>query len=559
MADELKNEGDSEYEDSSEEDELNNLGDTAEETPSHKETEGEKKTDTDTEQNDVTKKVESLDLSKFNKKTFKTTLPNLLTQYGFEEEVPYHIKKERERRMREKSESRQRPASRKLMTPFGGDDDDIREKEKQEHYLNVLDETHKIRDIYYKKYMSMLNKKIEKQRESIQKKTDSLVNKIKLAEEADKLRSHKVQKRHQAHKLNHDSTYLKSMHQTKAWKILQLEEKLKNQGKLRTQTDIDAFWKNIQKPEVYRSYFVKKPAVAVTDSDSVDNVDGSARDTCTSTHIEDKRRVLQSHSVVTDTVEEERPMSREQQLWAITQQFQSQYKGGLNPTLKARAAGFALDKLCPTVEMPDLACNRLQLGEKPPDPDEMIAKMEARQRDRERKYFVKRLRKMHQHAMSNTASSLRILDKHAAQAELSAAMDMDNTSLRELTREGTFEPFIVNQSGLKEEPLSPSWHKYLAAEHTMLSSQGRAESLGSLKESTHSGSSAYSKRTDASHELQLQKEAEALIEKRSPSPIQAIPLTMPEVKANAKLMEPKCISTNWTNYLGAGKSLFAKT
>ena len=59
------------------------------------------------------------------------------------------------------------------------------------------------------------------------------------------------------------------------------------------------------------------------------------------------------------------------------------------------------------VELPPMACYNMELGDKPPDPHKVYEEMEAIRREKERMLFVKRLRKMYNHAQSNSASTQR--------------------------------------------------------------------------------------------------------------------------------------------------------
>jgi len=40
------------------------------------------------------------------------------------------------------------------------------------------------------------------------------------------------------------------------FQIIQLEEKLRAEGKLKTQADVDEFWCTIRRPEVFKKYFL---------------------------------------------------------------------------------------------------------------------------------------------------------------------------------------------------------------------------------------------------------------------------------------------------------------
>jgi len=39
------------------------------------------------------------------------------------------------------------------------------------------------------------------------------------------------------------------------WQIVVLQDKLKREGKLRTQGDVDQFWRDIRRPEVFYQHF----------------------------------------------------------------------------------------------------------------------------------------------------------------------------------------------------------------------------------------------------------------------------------------------------------------
>ena len=43
--------------------------------------------------------------------------------------------------------------------------------------------------------------------------------------------------------------------------IIELQDKLMKEGKLKTQVEVDKFWQDIKKPEVYLSYMNIKPQI----------------------------------------------------------------------------------------------------------------------------------------------------------------------------------------------------------------------------------------------------------------------------------------------------------
>ena len=54
-----------------------------------------------------------------------------------------------------------------------------------------------------------------------------------------------------------------------------------------------------------------------------------------------------------------------------------------------------------------MACYNMDMADKPPDPDQIMKEMKAERREKERRLFVNRLRKMYNLAQSNSASANR--------------------------------------------------------------------------------------------------------------------------------------------------------
>ena len=54
-----------------------------------------------------------------------------------------------------------------------------------------------------------------------------------------------------------------------------------------------------------------------------------------------------------------------------------------------------------------MACFNMELGEQPPDPEQVLEEMEASRREKERLLYVKRIRKMYNLAQSHKAATHR--------------------------------------------------------------------------------------------------------------------------------------------------------
>ena len=81
-------------------------------------------------------------------------------------------------------------------------------------------------------------------------------------------------------------------------------------------------------------------------------------------------------------------------------------------------AAAELDRKFPMLELPKLSCFESNLEEKPPDPMEVLKEMAAQHREKERRLFVKRIRRMYHLSQSNTASAQRIFDEHGEDFKL---------------------------------------------------------------------------------------------------------------------------------------------
>lgn len=321
---------------------------------------------------------------------------------------------------------------------------------------------------------------------------------------------------------------------------------MKREGKLKTQTDVDKFWKEITQPEVFYAQFkVNRSAEPIIQPTKTDDLNRLAQKSGQSVAPLEPPRSL-SH--ISEASRSEQPTP-----WAVTLQYQSTHGARSTSADKSKKAtvkdaALDLERRCPKLVMPPLACFSLKLGEKPQDPEEIKRKIELKAREKNRKKFQRKLRKMHQLAMANAAAANRILSNRGDLTEILEGVTLRDvlpvfeepeSAVRypaEMTR--AMEVYPEDESESSSASVSrPSSYKSSSSSH-------RLSPLGS-EGSLRSGSEKGRRKKTLSLEM---------IEYPAP-----LPLTYSEVAGSAKVMEAKCMSTNWTNYMHAGKSVFAPT
>ncbi|XP_067674281.1 DNA ligase 1-like [Haliotis asinina] len=479
-----------------------------------------------------------IDLSKVKRRPspHKPSLPTPLTEYGLDERKQARAKARAAREQKEKK--------RKRSTTFYNDDEKDKEKEKlkEEKHMQVLEDLKKLRNYYYQEYRDKLDTKVTQQRKDIRLKNEAQLKKQQLKEDKEREATHHVKKRHEHHKLKHDDSYMKNIPKSDVYLILGLQEKMLKEGKLRGQDDLDRFWMEMRKPQVFFAHF---PDGLAATSSFHQNIVKSAMQS-------PGREQSRSLSQIAESKESSRPTTHD--TWAVTQRYSHIHQALESPSLRgvsispSRQAAIELEKRFPKLEMPPLHCFTMDLGKKPPDPEEIQLKMDLKAKEKQRRKFLKKLHKMHQLAMANSAAATRILDKHTDLAFL-----LDGPDLTDLISDYYWEtheaaPSLSQPAALASQRLPPISGQESArvGEPTMTKEAMMVES--ETEQSTHS------RRSSVSTTPRQEKKAEQqLVVYEPPKPL---PLTMEEVRDKSRIVEAKALSSFWPNYMHAGRNVF---
>lgn len=230
----------------------------------------------------------------------------------------------------------------------------------------------------------------------------------------------------------------------------------------------------------------------------------------------------------------------------------------MTPHQIAKQAAHDLEKRFPKTQMPPMKSFTIDLGEKPPDPEELQREIDLKVRIKQRKKFLRKLNRMYQLSMAHNAATSRILEKHGEINKI-----LEGNSLRDVVATLpapedvyiTEEDIRVPDPGEIFGPLVESVPVSRASTRTNLISQkGSRENLASQKGSretllsrgsSKAGSKVVRRQTFSVGDIQEDK-----VLTLPPAPL---PLTMDEIRTKAKIVEAKCLSSNWINYMRAGK------
>ncbi|KAL5010876.1 hypothetical protein ScPMuIL_013181 [Solemya velum] len=452
----------------------------------------------------------------------RPNLPNVLTQYGLEEK-DNKVQKENVKRAKSKQRSEKHD-----------------ELDKSEKLSRLIEER-------YRQVMDNLQK-----RQQISAKTKS----HKVEEES------VTKKKTEYHPLQHDDSFLSEMHKTDVARIIELQDKMMKEGKLKSQCDVDKFWEDIQQPSVFYSYFKvnRQTAKVPVNEDTVqNNMSDQIRDTEPSS-IQPLDTEFRSLSHISES-HDSRASSR--QLWAITRQYRHQFAQGVHPSKtkisSSKLAALELERHCPRLEMPKLHCFTMDLGEKPPDPVEIQRGIELKIQQKERKKFQRKLHKMHQLAMANGAASNRIMERQPELAQFLAERPLRDVIAALAPRE--------EASSSSEEELPPP-RDFFLTEHLDDSGSIHLPRLppddqGLIRHSSKTEESGFSSSVKGTSSRKRRSRSKSSKSETPELPVSLMgpdtPLTFTDVLSREKVLEAKCLSTMWTNYLQAGKSVFSQS
>ncbi|BFZ10180.1 hypothetical protein BsWGS_13219 [Bradybaena similaris] len=494
----------------------------------------------------------------------RSTLPHLLAEYGLDKEsFTLHVRQE------DKGKPRAQTAPRKqkkdLSSFMYADDERIRRRqtERDEYCLKLIQDMQRLRDYYYKEYTRRLAEKVEKQRREIREKDLQSQEKRMKKEEEERRSSHKLKKRLEYH-VAETSASSTNLPKTDLYYIVGLEDKLVREGKLKTVNDVNRFRLEIKDPQVFYSTFkvnkhsdVKKSPGAPLRQISGDD---QTRTTGMQPLTEDKLaeishtgQAMRSLSRISEFRESKPDIFGES--WAITQQYKKRTSvAGLPSNRRKMFLQSELDRRFPKVEMPSLHCFTMDLATKPPDPVEVQQTAELRAKKKRRKTLMRKIAKMYQLAMSNVATSARILDQHEDMGMLFEGPILSDVIARKswidaCKLQGSEDADPPDDQSVCQEMIGPC-----ETEHNFRDkSESQREESGS--ENDGADEVAFSEtcaggKSSATASGDFTEESRSLpTEDRIPP----LPLTMEEILNKSKILESKSLSTLWANYMGAGK------
>ncbi|XP_076466690.1 uncharacterized protein LOC143297956 [Babylonia areolata] len=540
------------------------------------------------EQEEQEKKEEAFTIDLSRMKTLyqfrsRPTLPYLLTEYGMEDKEALPVKKKEKEKKKKKRRS------------FGDDGrDKEREKQVEERQLQVLEDMKKLRDYYYDEYTTLLQNRVEQQRHDIRQHSRLQQNKLARQEELRKQERNRVIRKFERHELVSDNAFLEDLPKSDLFYITQLQDRLRREGTLKSQTDCDIFWERIQQPDIFYMYFKVPKSDDPTVRDDF-NENASSMGTSTWKGSASTLRSMGLHgdhspppagpskggpralSRIAESRESSRPGTRTGHHWAITQQFPAQnreprdkrrssFTGLKQPAAPPKSTYLQdLEKRFPKLEMPKLHCFTMNLGPNTPDPEEVRQQMNLRELEKVRKNYTVQLTRMHQLAMANTAAARRILEMHD---------DMDfiinGAPLKDLISDQHFYSELPprhpprargdrdrdREEGGPPSSSSPVQGRELEVNATLPSALEHEEravsSIHSSKGSSAksgSGKSRGKKKTGSTPRKSVTEELVQPSPVGPVGPVGPVPLSLSEVVDNTRIVEAKCLSTKWTNYM----------
>uniref|UniRef100_A0A8W8J587 Uncharacterized protein n=1 Tax=Magallana gigas TaxID=29159 RepID=A0A8W8J587_MAGGI len=480
----------------------------------------------------------------------RSNFPLVLDEYG-EEKDP-----------RDK-ENKKKKSSKKATKSETHDDEvqEKRRKKQEERYMQVMDDLNNrpVGDRFYSKKVATIATSVDKfQDRNYNSPPKSPRVEIMEVAKANK----KAHKKKEKYVLTTNNEHMKNITKTETAKIIEIQDRLIREGKLKSQGDIDKFREDAKDPVVLNSYLSKSSTKQDLSFTNMNEVKPERSNPYMS------MSELPPRSLSYISERSSRPETRHD--WAITQQFKHKHEQNktMTPHQIAKQAAHDLEKRFPKTQMPPMKSFTIDLGEKPPDPEELQREIDLKVRIKQRKKFLRKLNRMYQLSMAHNAATSRILEKHGEINKI-----LEGNSLRDVRHlycgiknfvatlpapEDVYiteEDIRVPDPGEIFGPLVESVPVSRASTRTNLISQkGSRENLASQKGSretllsrgsSKAGSKVVRRQTFSVGDIQEDK-----VLTLPPAPL---PLTMDEIRTKAKIVEAKCLSSNWINYMRAGK------
>ncbi|XP_069129638.1 uncharacterized protein [Argopecten irradians] len=502
----------------------------------------------------------------------ESNLPNVLSEYGMEEKENKYKEARRARKERQPKKVAKEPEE--------TDTKEKRRKKREEqarqirhHYRTsqslqavLLRENSRYQQLmeerqsmpegsqYFSKKVSHMMTRLHTPREGTSQPGEQ--------EESQKQEKPVFKRRMEKHVLTSNSDFLKDMPKSEIAKVIELQDRLMKEGKLKTQYDVDKFREDIKKPEVYNSYFKSSK------SSDAGSVVGSTVASLPKVPPTNPRSL--SH-----IAEGSRPPTREE--WAVTHQFAPKYNEQTKTATSKKQGPSDLEKRFPKAQflwspspyapvhrkinplrpqMPPLKCFSMDLGEKPADPEEIQRQAELKVRIKQRKKFLRKLHRMHQMAMAHSAAASRIMENHGEIGSI-----LDGNSLRDVASMYSGMQNFISVLPAPEDQYISQQDLEVGEIGGQLMQDDRSRGSSS-NGSNHSRASLQSRSSLASRgSLQSRGSKTSGFRRRLQSresnrpKAVPLPLTMDEIRTKTKVIEAKCLSSNWMNYMKAGRNI----
>lgn len=472
---------------------------------------------------------------------------------NFEEELAESKEKKKLKRITSKIKQQQshhrvilEGSVHKGVTAMQSEDEEVPDDEEQENIKKMKEKEHDelvqglllLRDYYKAEYKKALQDKVNHQRKDLQQRERKLEQETRVLAQHHQEMKHKV-----VHKLPKsivvNDTQLRDGLQTDYYKIISVENQLKEEGYLTKSHEIREFWAFITVPKNLETVLE----------------DGQLSwERIKNYHKEQKKSSLASQGQINETEQPPKLARKKKLKGAAAVSSWRSTTHGIRTILTASAArseitsgrrksscygssgkqrrktpppsAIPIEKRFPKVEFPPLAAYRLEFGEPEPEPEEVRKQEEAHKRLQARNGLKTTLNKMFSHALANRAATQRLMDKN------------EDYNFERLSGASNLEEF----HDLASVQLKASGNANKKQQSRILSSQtkGRKSRSGSDKSASRKPASPESVSPDRSSSNMSLSSKEDLV-------VELPPLTLSQLSSNCTVMEAKCLSTFWVN------------
>ncbi|XP_035686439.1 trichohyalin-like isoform X2 [Branchiostoma floridae] len=461
------------------------------------------------------------------------------------------------------------------------------EEEKQRlkdaRHVHLVDMQYKLRDQLYSEYMGKLERRVKKQREQITTRQQEHDRRLQEQEEKEKEELHRVKKRLSRSVLSHDNAYLQRIPKSKFYKMVGLQETLVKQGKIQSHSELEAYWKDILRPERYREVFASpQDSATMGDTRSIKSLSSADIYMQTLSHHETDLRTDHLTSGLTQIQEQREPSRPSTRGITSIEQFEQARKfpaalrsmsTSLSPHKMAQMSRSSvgrddseMERMFPKTEFPPLAAYQLDLQFEEPDHEKEDTMEQLDRRKRERKKLQRKILKMYNHSQANAASASRLMDRNGQ-----FDSTFEGPSIVELTKAITFEEeddvqtdsFFLTDVPTQEEDQdeddediamvmeswpSEKWPDTIDTE--LMAADLGIKFLSPIKESSEEDmESEMASEMDSTPQELDSRQLETGASTAKPPPTPTVPLTMNSLLHGEEtiIKEAKCLSTMWVN------------